>query len=141
MIERSAQQLRQNVCEGKNTYGQLKFVMARSPKEVVFEALYGIFRDAPESSYREQQVAGRLLLDLLPPCPLPLVDCIAGVLSTWNLSVEELPWYLAKCFGADAVEDALKQLEMRPALSDRETRSIETFRFWLRSVKSSRTGP
>jgi hypothetical protein len=55
---------------------------------------------------------------------------IRHALTGWEVSVEELPWYLAIVCGEDAVWEALQTLDAEP-LSNRERNVLHTFRYWL----------
>ena len=69
--------------------------------DVLFRALYGVFLDTsrPKDAFYNQQIAGQLLLELLPDPHAPLVDLVADSLDNWNISVEELPWYFEREHG------------------------------------------
>jgi hypothetical protein len=97
----------------------------------LFWGLYAAFT-APRASggYQRQALAGTLLLRLRPPCPLAAYEAIQQVLGTWEVSVEELPWYLAMACGEEAVWKALERLESEP-LDERERLVLNTFRRWV----------
>jgi hypothetical protein len=98
----------------------------------VFWGLYQNFTTQPVASrrYQQQALAGSLLLRLRPPCPLPACEAIRNVLGGWEVSVEELPWYLALACGEDAIWNAMTELEAEP-LNDRERLTLHIFRYWL----------
>ncbi|MFY9826802.1 MAG: hypothetical protein WAM82_35940 [Thermoanaerobaculia bacterium] len=98
----------------------------------LFWGLYQNFTTQPVESHRYQQqaLAGGILLRLRPPCPLPACEAVRNVLGGWEVSVEELPWYLALACGEDAIWDAMTQLEAEP-LDDRKRLVLHTFRYWL----------
>jgi hypothetical protein len=96
--------------------------------------LYQNFTAQPVETrrYQQQALAGGILLRLRPPCPLPACEAIRNVLGGWEVSVEELPWYLALACGEDAIWNAMTQLEAEP-LGDRPRLALHTFRYWLLS--------
>jgi hypothetical protein len=100
---------------------------------VVFRALYGVFvdRSRPESAFFDQQIAGQLLVRLLPEPDAPLADLIRESLDTWNASVTDLPRYLAQKFGAPSVLAVVEQLERTPGLTGDQLRVLDTHRYWL----------
>jgi hypothetical protein len=128
------------VCGSAERYGgdsareleDLVSVLQTAPPLELFWGLYQNFTAQPVETrrYPQQALAGSLLLRLRPPCPLPACEAIRNVLGGWEVSVEELPWYLALACGEDAVWNASAQLEAEP-LSDRERLTLHTFRYWL----------
>jgi hypothetical protein len=107
-------------------------ILAAADSLEVFWGLYRNFTVQPVESrrYPQQALAASLLLRLRPPCPLPAHEAIHDVLGGWEVSVEELPWYLALACGEDAVWNAMTQLEAEP-LGDRERLVLHIFRYWL----------
>ncbi|HEV7509945.1 MAG TPA: hypothetical protein VGS07_34050 [Thermoanaerobaculia bacterium] len=98
----------------------------------LFWGLYKNFTTQPVETrrYQQQALAGGILLRLRPPCPLPAGEALRSVLGGWEVSVEELPWYLALACGEDAVWTAVTQLDAEP-LDDRKRLALHTFRYWL----------
>jgi hypothetical protein len=97
------------------------------PKEVYF-GIMAVFR-IPR--FGPQEVAGRLLMGIKPRPREPLESIVRNSLATWDLSVEELPWYLAEKFGAKEILSTLDALETESTRSDQELVAIRSFRFWL----------
>ena len=59
-----------------------------------------------------QNIAGHLLLFSKPRCPISCIEaCRIVSRSEWNLSVEEVPWYLASYFGTEVVYQSVDELE------------------------------
>jgi hypothetical protein len=106
-------------------------ILERSDPVEMFWGLYSAFT-APrtETRHSRQELAGSLLLRLRPPCPLSPYEVIRNALTGWEVSVEELPWYLAIACGEDAVWEALQTLDAEP-LDERERNALHTFRYWL----------
>lgn len=98
----------------------------RVPAVEQFDLLAPAFVD---DHYLRQEYAGRILTLLNPPCAAPLEEVLRVVLPGWNLSVEQLPRYLARTFGRDAVLHALGALDARGEPGRSKT---ETIRYWLR---------
>jgi hypothetical protein len=109
-------------------------VLRRQPGDEAFDALMEVFcnADRPASRYLDQEYAGRLLLALKPPSPSNVQAVIKRILPTWNLSIEELPWYFEEVIGRDALLAALDALDTQ-VCSEQERKAIETFRFWIRA--------
>jgi hypothetical protein len=97
----------------------------------LFWGLYPAFT-APrtETRHARQELAGSLLLQLRPPCPLTPCEVVRNALTGWEASVEELPWYLALVCGENAVWEVIQALDAEP-LDDRARHVLHTFRYWL----------
>jgi hypothetical protein len=76
-----------------------------------------------------QEYAGRLLLRLKPKPPYDAKQTTRLLLSHWDVSVEQVPWYLVAVFGEGTLKDCLAELEREAKIS---ARVAETVRFWLR---------
>jgi hypothetical protein len=106
-------------------------ILERSDREEMFWGLYSAFTvPRTETRHSRQELAGSLLLRLRPPCPLSPQEVICTALSGWEVSVEELPWYLALVCGEEAVWEAIQALDAEP-LDDRQRHVLHTFRYWL----------
>jgi len=97
------------------------------------EALLGVFTDRsrPETTFGDQEVAGRLLVAVRPECDRPLDDILRSTVSTWNVSVEQLPIYLRDRFGRDEVVEAATRLASEYSAESREARALGTVRWWI----------
>jgi hypothetical protein len=113
-------------------------LLRRRPADEVFNALVGVFcnTDRPTCCYLDQEYAGRLLLAVKPPCSQDIQSVIKRTLATWDLSIEELPFYFSDVFGAEAVLQALDALD-RVDNSQQEKKAIRTFRFWLHARRDN----
>jgi hypothetical protein len=87
----------------------LGHIVMSMPIEDRFDALAESFTDPPGNAFLAQEYAGRLLMKINPPCPQDLYVVLRSLLPKWNRSVEELPWYLGRVFGDDAVVRASLQ--------------------------------
>lgn len=129
------------VCGSAERYGgdsareleDLATVLRTAQPLELFWGLYQSFTAQPPGEsrrYPQQALAGSLLLRLRPPCPLAADEAVRNILGSWEVSVEEFPWYLALACGEDAIWNAIVQLEAEP-LDDRRRLALHTFRFWL----------
>lgn len=109
-------------------------ILRQRPADEVFEALIGVFCNVhrEDKLFVAQEYAGRILLALKPPCSRDIQDVIKRTLATWDLSVEQLPWYFSDVVGLEAVLRALDVLDAQVS-SQQERDAIRTFRFWLRA--------
>lgn len=99
-------------------------------EELFWGLLQPFLMPATSDSYDVQALSAHLLLCLNPPCPSVLEGLIHQTLPNYNLSVEELPWYLAKQFGADMLRAKLENVS-GGIEADIPPKTIETFKYWL----------
>ena len=105
---------------------QLVWDVRRVPTSDQFTVLAQAFTD---DHYLKQEYAGRILIQLNPPCGESLDDLLPRLLPGWNRSVEQLPRYLARAFGRDHVLAALDAIDSNLVPGDSKTNMV---RYWLR---------
>jgi hypothetical protein len=110
-------------------FAQLVRELERLPSPLRFDALAQAFAD---DHYLKQEYVGRILVQLNPTCPRPLSELLPQLLPGWNLSIEQLPRYLAGVFGHAALLDALDTVDRNGAQGQAKTKTI---RYWLRSFE------
>lgn len=106
--------------------------LQRVPPRSQFELLATAFF---ENDFLGQSYAGKLLVQLSPPCPHVLSQVLPQLLPGWNLSIEELPFYLANTFGQDALLAALEEVDAQRSPGYSKTRTV---RYWLRARRIGR---
>jgi hypothetical protein len=112
------------------------------PSDILVRSLLSIFDQDKDSevAIEEQELAGFLLRWSARPCPLPIADVLLKLLKGWNLSVEEVPWYLVDQFGSQEVLERLQ--ELIPSISSSEKlRRLDTLAFWVRNYKGPQASP
>jgi len=116
---------------------QLLLVCRKSTDPELFFGLFSFFFDTSlqDNSFERQQLAGTILLKLSPACPLGLDGVVYAVPHYWDLSVEELPWYLCNIFGKEVVQHFLEEL-IPDVQNDQLQRSFKTMLFWANGYKS-----
>ena len=70
-------------------------------------------------------------MELRPSPHQPLDEIIRAVLPTWNVSVEQLPFFLADTFSADEVARATSRLKGDYPADSREQKALDTIRWWI----------
>lgn len=112
-------------------------VVARMPADKCVPALLSIFAegDGSEAYYEQQQLAGSLLMGSSHKCPISPRDVLSLVLGHWNLSIEELPYFLERSFGRNAVQEAVSHLKSEPQTAA-ALRQLDTISWWLRQSPS-----
>jgi hypothetical protein len=103
------------------------------PQKALFDTLFDI-------STKPQWVgpsacASCMLLLLNPKCTVDVKTAIERTLEEWDVSLEELPFYLAQQFGKGAIEKAISELENHK--SGDELQRLHTIRYWLTHIKEN----
>jgi isocitrate dehydrogenase kinase/phosphatase len=114
-------------------YRQFKKILQQVDDKLVTEGLIRVFADKTrgERTYQEQTFAGKLLYELKPDTDLSLTDILERVLDNYNLSIEELPFYLADKFGLTYVNDKLEQIDGKSS-NPQIRESIRVFKYRLK---------
>ena len=113
-------------------FKQLTARLREESSQEVARGLLDVFTAgaAPPAGSSAQELAGRLLAEIVPEADFDLASVVHASLARYELSVEQFPQYLRSVFGAGPVLSVLQQLESQP-LAERERRSLNTLRFWL----------
>lgn len=86
-------------------------------------------------------VAGRLLIELEPKCPLSCEQVLERVYeSSWNVSCKEVPFYLVSQFGKWYVLNAVESL-VSSLPSGEQRRRVEGISYWARMPTSELAKP
>ena len=107
----------------------LMWRLMKEDPETVLTALLGVYFE--DSGYRVQENAGGLLWRLKPKYTRNLGDDVKRSLKYWNVSVEELPWYLAETVGIERVRAEANAI-LSAALDEISNRAAETYLYWLK---------
>ncbi|MBK1829037.1 hypothetical protein [Haloferula rosea] len=104
------------------------------PDAAVFDGLFRYFRQSGhgDPGMLRQEVAGSLLFFRAPEPTIPLDQILLECMETYNLSIEQLPWYLSRHFGRDRFRVEVDTLLSSTSLSERSTKSLETLLYWIR---------
>ena len=124
---------------GGNNFQQVKqliFWLSKCKPQEVFEGLFKIF--LLEDKYlQRQELAGNLLFQIKPKAKFNLLEKLFSCLETYNLSVEELPWYFVDIFGKEYVLNTLNIINNKNFLSNKAKRSLETIKWWVNNYNPS----
>jgi hypothetical protein len=75
--------------------------------------------------------AGKLLVDLDPPCPVSCAEALRMVTDgDWDLSLKEVPFYLISQFGKLQLGQTVRKL-LEGASDAQEKLALETIAYWL----------
>jgi hypothetical protein len=119
------QQLKQLILNCKN-----------AKEREVFFGLFSFFYDASlqTNQFERQQLAGIILLSVVPASPLSLDGAVYASAKYWDLCIEELPWYWCEVFGKSEVINFLT--ELIPSCKDSVLKkSVETMQLWCRDYE------
>jgi hypothetical protein len=75
--------------------------------------------------------AALLLRRLNPPCPISCRQAVGEMLTDWDVSIEEVPFYLAEQFGVAQVRTTVAELRSSHA-GKTESTLLDTIEYWLR---------
>ena len=106
------------------TYDALR---AFEPTEL-FDTLFAVSVLAQGGAY-PVAYAGCALFALNPPCGLTVNEAVGRLISEWDISLEEVVFYLAKQFGVPAVTEAAERLQAS-SLAHEEALRLRTVRYW-----------
>jgi hypothetical protein len=67
---------------------------------------------------------------LNPPCRLSVDDAVASLLPAWDISIEEVPLYLARQFGRAAILANVERLRTRD-LDEIALTRLRTIEYWV----------
>lgn len=118
-------------CNAPNAWQGVRHLMLKLKKEdsdTVLDGLLGVF--FLDNGFRYQAAAGGLLWKLKPTYKRNLREDIRQSLRTWDVSVEELPWYFAEAVGIESVRNEVKAILNEP-LEEMESRVAKTYLYWL----------
>ena len=74
--------------------------------------------------------AALLLEELGPACPVSCEDAVRALLPEWDVSIEQVPFYLAARFGPARVHQAIAKL--RPEVTEKNQQgNLDTVAYWV----------
>lgn len=109
--------------------------LEKADQASLLDGILAIFlEDASSVDFVEQELAGRLLMQIKPPAHFELMPFLRNALVKYELSVEQLPWYLVDQFSEPFVLKALAELRLE--LTDRkEISKLNAMEFWLKAAR------
>jgi hypothetical protein len=136
----SVDEFREQLYSRKHTLHQLRMKLQAMPKDQRWTALLSVFIDPcrRESAFADQELAGRLLVEVEPKCTDTLEYVLKTIAPCWNVSVEQLPIYLCRVFGHEAVSETAMRLRSSFSEGSREERTLDTVCWWLRETDITR---
>ena len=74
--------------------------------------------------------AAILLRELSPDCPITCEEAVRALLPSWDVSLEQVPFYLATRFGSEGVRETARKLEQGVA-TESEKSTLGTIIYWM----------
>jgi hypothetical protein len=82
--------------------------------------------------------AALLLHEIKPACPIACKDALRGLFGNWDVSIEEVPWYLRDVFGRQRLLEVVQEM-LREPLTDQEKSRLRTVGYWLGVPEAERS--
>ncbi len=129
---RSSRELAEKL--GKWRAREFSAVQEHFGDSALFDGLFHVFcfGDSVEDSLAAQKMAGELLLELDPKCPISAPELLARSMTQWDRSAEELPFYALRQFGKEVLLAAIADMEADTTKSEAGRDKLETWRYWLK---------
>jgi hypothetical protein len=99
------------------------------PDEVLFNNLFFTSVEKQEKG-KPVAFAAYVLNELNPKCSLTCEQAIKSLLSSWEISIEEVVYYLAKQFGKEHILNAISSLSKTHTQED-ELMRLRVIKHWL----------
>lgn len=99
--------------------------------KLIFDTLFPISIREQGSENGPVAFSAYALYALNPPCPLTCAEAVAAIIDKqWNISIEEVPWYLVNQFGS---KQLLRAIEIRlENEADKGTSvRLNSLRYWV----------
>jgi len=100
------------------------------PGSVIFDALFPVAVREQGATSGPVAFSAVALHALNPPCRLSVDEAVAALLRSWDISIGEVPWYLAKQFGRDAIVASIERLRAGHLDQTALTR-LRTIEYWV----------
>jgi len=111
-------------------YKDLHSKVCNASKKNRYHGLIGVFLATNvRNKLLIQTFAGRMLVKIQPKCQESADEVLLKILDNWNVSAEEIVWYLGKQFGRNELINAASRIEQLE-ISDRAKAALGSFRFW-----------
>jgi len=94
----------------------------------LFDTLFAVSVLAQGGNY-PVAFAGCALEALNPPCSLTVDEAVGRLMPEWDISLEEVVFYLAKQFGVAAVAEAAERRQSS-SLANEEAVRLKAVRYW-----------
>jgi hypothetical protein len=100
------------------------------PDEQQFRILFPIAVKSQNHGNFPVLAAATLLHRLSPECPISCEDAVQALLPEWDISIEQVPFYLAARFGPTRVLQAVASLEQKVTEKTQKV-NLDTVSYWV----------
>jgi hypothetical protein len=108
-------------------YPSFRTLVESHQAELAFHALFEL---STRGLGAEACTSANVLLDLNINCPISCVEIVRDIaMSTWNVSLEQLPWYAVKQFGLQHVRDCVATIRQESLTQDQWV-LLDTIEYW-----------
>ena len=104
--------------------------LRKLPDEQQFRILFPIAVKRQGSGHFPVLDAAILLNRLSPACPVSCEDAVRALLPEWDISIEQVPFYLAARFGPARVYEAIAALESEVTDKNQKV-NLDTVSYWV----------
>jgi hypothetical protein len=106
--------------------------------DILVEAIIQVFERSKrlESSFLDQEIAGRILEERKPLTSIQPDKLIEKCLTGWNKSVEQFPFWLVEVYGIENIRAALISIENKTIL-EVEREKLVAMRWWIYNINQA----
>jgi hypothetical protein len=118
---------------GRQRFRQLLHILPEVEEKLILEGLVKILQlDAEiERNYMAQEYAGQILKVIGPKSEFELGELLRLTLRTWDVSVQEFPFWIEKNYGISAIELEMRKLEVEMK-DETGLKKLATMKWWLK---------
>jgi hypothetical protein len=121
-------------CRSIRQLGSLVDQLRAAEQDVLFQTLFQLAVRKQGHDQGPVAMSAYALHALNPPCLLSVDEAVSSLLNDWDPSIEELPWYLVKQFGAEAVLRSAEKLAA--GIIDGSTKArLLTIKYWVAAAR------
>ncbi len=112
-----------------DTWSELVTCIKRSDDANAFATIFAhsVERQSMDAAVYD---AAKLLYESNVTCRLDCDSAILAMLSSWDISIEEVPWYLANQFGAEVINRHVENL-LELSMDDAACTILKSIRYWV----------
>lgn len=112
---------------------QLIKILSSIPDELIIESVTKVFENNERgvSEILDQEFAGQILKEIKPKTDVALEVILKRILSNWNKSVEEVPFWFKENYGMEICTHTLESISNEAVLTKVEKEKLEALKWWL----------
>ncbi|WP_075795140.1 hypothetical protein [Massilia putida] len=103
--------------------------LRRFDESELFDTLFCL-GTRPQGNGLPVAYAAFALQALNPKCTITPIQALKAMLPGWDVSIEEIVFYLMQQFGIEAMRSAKHEIERTSQLAEIEKKRLETIRYW-----------